>query len=57
MVAELVDGSAVDLAPGEGQRALYALASLAVTALAGQVPVRAVRSADGTVLWTRPKDG
>lgn len=54
LIAETSDGSEIQLAAGEGQRVLHALATLAQTPIVPHVTIRALRTADGEELWRSP---
>lgn len=54
LIAETSDGTQIELAPGEGQRVLHALATLAQTPIGAHVTIRALRTADGEELWRSP---
>lgn len=57
LIAESSDGSQIELAAGEGQRVLHALATLAQTPVGSHVTIRALRTADGEELWRSPTTG
>ena len=56
MTAELRDGRSIALSAGEGQRVLYALTSLAVTALGPHLNMARIVAADGDTLWALNDD-
>ncbi|WJS87270.1 hypothetical protein [Paracoccus sp. TOH] len=55
MLAIFQDGSRIELTAEQGQRALYALTSLAVTPLAHHLNIQRIEGGDGQILWQSPK--
>lgn len=47
----LSDGTAVDLDEDQGQRVLYALTSIAATALGGHINITRLEDGEGVVHW------
>ncbi len=54
LIAETSDGDQIELAAGEGQRVLHALATLAHTPVGSHVTIRLLRTVDGEELWRSP---
>lgn len=55
LLAIFQDGSMIELTEEQGQRALYALTSLAVTPLAHHLNVLRVEDGAGQILWHNPQ--
>lgn len=51
LIVETAAGAHIELAPGEGQRVLYALTTLAQTPVAAHVTIRSLRTPAGEELW------
>lgn len=51
LIAETASGDDIELPPGQGQRVLYALTTLAQAPVAPHVTIRSLRTPEAEELW------